>query len=46
MYDFIKLDKEERSQAFRIASERLGYPAYSYCRYYCKRARSIRKSTL
>jgi len=28
MYDFIKLDKEERSQAFRIASERLGYPAY------------------
>jgi len=28
MYDFIKLDKRERSQAFRIASERLGYPAY------------------
>ena len=28
MYDFIKLDKNERSQAFRIASERLGYPAY------------------
>ena len=28
MYDFIKLDKSERSQAFRIASEKLGYPAY------------------
>ncbi len=28
MYDFIKLEKNERSQAFRIASERLGYPAY------------------
>jgi len=28
MYDFIKLDKIERSQAFRIASEKLGYPAY------------------
>ena len=28
MYDFIKLDKTERSQAFRIASEKLGYPAY------------------
>jgi len=28
MYDFIKLNKKERSQAFRIASERLGYPAY------------------
>jgi len=28
MYGFIKLDKNERSQAFRIASERLSYPAY------------------
>ena len=28
MYNFIKLDKYERSQAFRIASEKLGYPAY------------------
>ena len=28
MYDFIKLPSKERSQAFRIASERLGYPAY------------------
>lgn len=28
MYNFIKLDKNERSQAFRIASQRLGYPAY------------------
>jgi len=28
MYDFIKLDKEERSQAFIIASKQLGYPAY------------------
>ena len=28
MYDFIKLNKTERSQAFRIASEKLGYPAY------------------
>jgi hypothetical protein len=28
MYDFIKLDKKERSQAFRIASVELGYPAY------------------
>jgi len=28
MYNFIKLDKNERSQAFRIASERLGYPVY------------------
>lgn len=28
MYDFIKLDRNERSQAFRIASEKLGYPTY------------------
>jgi len=28
MYEFIKLAKTERSQAFRIASEKLGYPAY------------------
>lgn len=28
MYDFIKLEKNERSQAFRIASQSLGYPAY------------------
>ncbi|MDQ7062414.1 MAG: nucleotidyl transferase AbiEii/AbiGii toxin family protein [Sulfurimonas sp.] len=28
MYEFIKLDKTEHSQAFRIASEKLGYPAY------------------
>lgn len=28
MYEFIKLDKDERSQAFRIASEKLGFPAY------------------
>ncbi len=28
MYEFIKLDKSERSQAFRIASERLGFPSY------------------
>ncbi len=28
MYDFIKLDKNERSQAFRIGSEKLGFPAY------------------
>jgi len=28
MYEFVKLDKTERSQAFRIASENLGYPAY------------------
>lgn len=28
MYDFIKLERKERSQAFRIASEKLGYPAY------------------
>jgi hypothetical protein len=28
MYDFIKLDNNERSQAFRIASQKLGYPAY------------------
>jgi hypothetical protein len=28
MYEFVKLDKTERSQAFRIASEKLGYPAY------------------
>ena len=28
MYDFIKLKREERSQAFRIASQKLGYPAY------------------
>ena len=28
MYEFIKLDKLERSKAFRIASEKLGFPAY------------------
>ena len=28
MYNFVKLAKTERSQAFRIASEKLGYPAY------------------
>lgn len=28
MYEFIKLNKNERSQAFRIASEKLGFPAY------------------
>ena len=28
MYTFAKLAKTERSQAFRIASEKLGYPAY------------------
>ena len=28
MYDFIKLERKERSQAFKIASEKLGYPAY------------------
>jgi len=28
MYAFIQLDKQERSQAFRIASEKLGYPTY------------------
>jgi len=28
MYNFVKLAKIERSQAFRIASEKLGYPAY------------------
>lgn len=28
MYEFIKLNKDERSQAFRIASEKLGFPAY------------------
>lgn len=28
MYDFVKLSKTERSQAFRIASQKLGYPAY------------------
>ena len=28
MYEFIKLDKKERSQAFRIASEKLGFPSY------------------
>ena len=28
MYNFIKLEKNERSQAFRIASQILGYPAY------------------
>ena len=28
MYEFVKLERKERSQAFRIASERLGYPAY------------------
>lgn len=28
MYEFIKLERNERSQAFRIASEKLGYPAY------------------
>ena len=28
MNDFIKLDNNERSQAFRIASQKLGYPAY------------------
>ena len=28
MYEFIRLDKKERSQAFRIASQQLGYPAY------------------
>jgi len=28
MYDFIKLKRKERSQAFRIASQKLGYPAY------------------
>jgi hypothetical protein len=28
MYEFVKLEKKERSQAFRIASEKLGYPAY------------------
>ena len=29
MYEFINLSKKERSQAFRIASEKLGYPAYA-----------------
>ena len=28
MYDFIKIDKNERAQAFKIASKKLGYPAY------------------
>jgi len=28
MYEFVKLERKERSQAFRIASEKLGYPAY------------------
>jgi hypothetical protein len=28
VYDFIKLNKNERSQAFKIASQKLGYPAY------------------
>lgn len=28
MYEFVRLERQERSQAFRIASERLGYPAY------------------
>jgi len=28
MYEFVKLAKTEHSQAFRIASEKLGYPAY------------------
>ena len=28
MYEFVKLERKERSQAFRIASQKLGYPAY------------------
>ena len=28
MYDFVQLERGERSQAFRIASQKLGYPAY------------------
>jgi len=28
MYNFVKLERKERSQAFRIASQKLGYPAY------------------
>jgi len=28
MYEFVRLERKERSQAFRIASQKLGYPAY------------------
>jgi len=28
MYNFVKLERKERSQAFRIASQKLDYPAY------------------
>ncbi len=28
MYEFVRLESKERAQAFKIASEKLGYPAY------------------